>query len=79
MSKLKEECGVFGIIDLDGNSVSKTIYYGLIALQHRGQESCGIVTVVSHILELSKLRHREQFSQGLRLGGTETEIRIHAI
>ena len=42
MSKLKEECGVFGIIDLDGNNVSNTIYYGLIALQHRGQESCGI-------------------------------------
>ena len=42
MSKLKEECGVFGIIDLDGKNVNNTIYYGLIALQHRGQESCGI-------------------------------------
>ncbi len=42
MSKLKEECGVFGILDLDGNNISNTIYYGLIALQHRGQESCGI-------------------------------------
>lgn len=40
--KLKEECGVFGIYDLDGNNVSSTIYYGLFALQHRGQESCGI-------------------------------------
>lgn len=37
-----EECGVFGIYDFDGNSVASTIYYGLFALQHRGQESCGI-------------------------------------
>jgi amidophosphoribosyltransferase len=28
--------------DLDGNDVASTIYYGLFALQHRGQESCGI-------------------------------------
>ena len=40
--KLREECGVFGIYDLDGNNIAPTIYYGLFALQHRGQESCGI-------------------------------------
>jgi len=40
--KLKEECGVFGAYDFDGGDVSSTIYYGLLALQHRGQESCGI-------------------------------------
>lgn len=40
--KLKEECGVFGMYDFDGNDVASTIYYGLYALQHRGQESCGI-------------------------------------
>lgn len=40
--RLHEECGVFGIYDLDGNDVASTIYYGLFALQHRGQESCGI-------------------------------------
>lgn len=40
--KLHEECGVFGIYDFDGNDVASTIYYGLFALQHRGQESCGI-------------------------------------
>ncbi len=28
--------------DFDGNDVASTIYYGLFALQHRGQESCGI-------------------------------------
>lgn len=40
--KPHEECGVFGMYDLDGNDVASTIYYGLFALQHRGQESCGI-------------------------------------
>ena len=39
---IKEECGVFGIYDFDGGDVASTIYYGLLALQHRGQESCGI-------------------------------------
>jgi amidophosphoribosyltransferase len=39
---LHEECGVFGIYDFDGGDVASTIYYGLFALQHRGQESCGI-------------------------------------
>lgn len=39
---IKEECGVFGIYDPDGADVGTTIYYGLTALQHRGQESCGI-------------------------------------
>ena len=37
-----EECGVFGAYDLDGNDIAPAIYYGLFALQHRGQESCGI-------------------------------------
>lgn len=40
--EIHEECGVFGIYDLDGKDVAGSIYYGLFALQHRGQESCGI-------------------------------------
>lgn len=40
--ELHEECGVFGALDLDGKDVASMIYYGLYALQHRGQESCGI-------------------------------------
>ena len=40
--ELHEECGVFGIYDFDGEDVASAIYYGLFALQHRGQESCGI-------------------------------------
>lgn len=40
--KIKHECGVFGVYDLDGGDVSSSIYYGLYGLQHRGQEGCGI-------------------------------------
>ena len=42
MDKIKEECGVFGVFDNDGHDVARLTYYGLYALQHRGQESCGI-------------------------------------
>lgn len=40
--KVHEECGVFGIYSLGGDPVSRDIYYGLLALQHRGQESAGM-------------------------------------
>ncbi len=42
LDKPGEECGVFGMYDFEGEDVASTIYYGLYALQHRGQESCGI-------------------------------------
>ena len=41
MDKLREECGVFGVYDPEGN-VAHTAFLALFALQHRGQESCGI-------------------------------------
>ena len=40
---IHEECGVFGVICSEPADVSRIVYYGLYALQHRGQESCGIV------------------------------------
>lgn len=40
--KLKEECGVFGIYQPGCTDISTLTYFGLIALQHRGQESAGI-------------------------------------
>ena len=43
MGKLREECGVFGIWGAPGRDVASAAYYGLFALQHRGQESAGIV------------------------------------
>ncbi len=43
MSSLREECGVFGIYSKTSDNLAADTYYGLFALQHRGQESCGIV------------------------------------
>lgn len=43
MNKIREECGVFGIFSNNTGDVASSVYYGLFALQHRGQESCGIV------------------------------------
>ena len=43
MGQLKEECGVFGIYGSKCEDVAQLTYYGLFALQHRGQEACGIV------------------------------------
>lgn len=40
--KFHEECGVFGVFNVE--DASGLTYYGLHALQHRGQEGCGIVT-----------------------------------
>lgn len=42
-SEIHEECGVFGVIAPQPCDVAGISYYGLYALQHRGQESCGIV------------------------------------
>ena len=42
MSKIHEECGVFGIYSNDVGQVASDCYYALFALQHRGQESAGI-------------------------------------
>ena len=42
--KFHDECGVFGINSFSGKDVSEKVYYGLYALQHRGQESAGIAS-----------------------------------
>ncbi|MBQ6402746.1 MAG: amidophosphoribosyltransferase, partial [Oscillospiraceae bacterium] len=39
---IHEECGVFGIFAPENKDVAALTYYGLYALQHRGQEGCGI-------------------------------------
>ncbi len=41
-NSLHEECGVFGIFENKTTYVARSTYLGLYALQHRGQESCGI-------------------------------------
>lgn len=40
--KPHDECGIFGIFNNDDHDTAKLTYYGLHALQHRGQESAGI-------------------------------------
>ena len=55
MSKLHEECGVFGIYLRDGKTgVVPLVYQALYALQHRGQESCGIAVNTRGVLSCYK-------------------------
>ena len=42
MGNLHEECGVFGVYSRETDDLASMVYYGLFALQHRGQESAGI-------------------------------------
>ncbi len=42
VDKMEEECGVYGIYSVQEKEVSTLMYYGLYALQHRGQESSGM-------------------------------------
>lgn len=51
---LKEECGVFGILNNDSNDSGRITYYGLFALQHRGQESCGIAVTEDTVVKQYK-------------------------
>lgn len=46
--KMKEECGVVGLYIDDPDRISYMACYGLIALQHRGQESAGIAVKNEH-------------------------------
>lgn len=61
MSKLHEECGVFGVFAPESEPIADLVYYGLYALQHRGQESCGIVVnddgVFSTHRDLGEVNH----------------------
>jgi len=51
---LNEECGVFGVLDKDTAGLGHLLYFGLYALQHRGQESCGMAVYDNHQLRLHK-------------------------
>ena len=42
MSEIKEACGVIGIYNNDNLNLAQELYYGIFALQHRGQESSGM-------------------------------------
>jgi amidophosphoribosyltransferase len=51
--RMHEECGLFGI-DAPGEDVANLTYFGLYALQHRGQESAGIATGDGRSLRMHK-------------------------
>src|SRR5262245_53473344 len=50
-SALHEACGVFGVY-APGEQVARLTFYGLYALQHRGQESAGIATSDGSVLHV---------------------------
>ena len=54
MNNIHEECGVIGIFENKTTDIAHSVYLGLYALQHRGQESCGIVVCDDGILTESK-------------------------
>lgn len=54
MSGLHEECGVLGIWSERNEPLAESVYYGLYALQHRGQESCGIAVCEDGVISAHK-------------------------
>jgi amidophosphoribosyltransferase len=53
--KLRESCGVFGVyLDDPERDAASLVYYGLLALQHRGQESAGIAVIKDRTLDVRK-------------------------
>jgi amidophosphoribosyltransferase len=53
--KLHEECGVFGVYRNDPKKdAASLVYYGLLSLQHRGQESAGIAAIHENTIECRK-------------------------
>ena len=51
---MKEFCGVYGIYSFDSDNLAKSVYYGLFALQHRGQESAGIAVADGKTIKVHK-------------------------
>jgi len=94
MSNLHEECGVFGIYTPEESEVAASTYYGLFALQHRGQESCGIVVnddglfrsykevgIVNDVFTADRLKKLGTGTMALghvRYGTSGTDGRLHA-
>ena len=54
LDKFKDECGVFGVYCTQPMDVASMTYYGLYALQHRGQESAGIAVADGEKIEVHK-------------------------
>lgn len=54
LDKVNEECGIFGIYKNDEANVVAKTYFALYALQHRGQESCGIAVNDDGLITIHK-------------------------
>lgn len=54
MSGLHEECGILGLYSNSSGDLAETVYYGLYALQHRGQEGCGIAVCDEGVITAHK-------------------------
>lgn len=54
MGGLHEECGIIGIFGKEHQPLAETVYYGLYALQHRGQEGCGIAVCDDGVITAHK-------------------------
>ncbi len=94
MPGLHEECGVLGIYSPTRTHIAEDCFYGLCALQHRGQESCGIavnqdglfrvhtgqglVTDVMTPRVLSLLGEGNMATGHTRYGTNDTRGRVHA-
>ena len=94
MSNLHEECGLFGIFTNETTDVASTAYYALYALQHRGQENCGIVVNddglfntrkdVGLVEDVFNARNLEALGKGniavghVRYGTTGTSVRSNS-
>ncbi|WP_326908631.1 amidophosphoribosyltransferase [Sedimentibacter sp. MB31-C6] len=52
--KMHEECGIVGVFSQNPDITSQLVYYGLFALQHRGQESAGIAINTGGKIEYHK-------------------------
>lgn len=94
MDKLHEECGVFGIFRQGSEGVVAETYHALYALQHRGQESCGIAVnndgviscykdagLVTEVLTRDVLEKLEEGSMAVghcRYGAAGTQSRSYA-
>ena len=54
VDKPKDECGIFGIYAPRMKGIAQLVYYGLYALQHRGQESAGLAISSGEGIDLIK-------------------------
>lgn len=78
LDKPQDECGVFGIYSDKNTDLARVMYYGLYALQHRGQESCGIA--VTHGMDISYYKNlglvNEVFNEDIIQGLPQGDIAL---